>query len=78
MIEAAAAGLPIIANWEFETDFHGAWRSSRDIFEMDKGLKDIMSNWDFYKEQAIDTGKELSWYNRSKEIIKIYKQCKDL
>ena len=76
MVEAAASGLPIIANWEFETDFHGAWRSPRNVFEMDKGLKDIMSNWDFYKEQAIDTGRELSWYNRSKEIIKVYKQCK--
>jgi glycosyltransferase involved in cell wall biosynthesis len=72
MIEAAAAGLPIIANWEYETDFHGAWRAPRDVFEMDRGLKDIMINWDSYKNQAINTGKELSWYNRSKEIVKIY------
>ena len=72
MIEAAAAGLPIIANWEHETDFHGAWRAPRDIFEMDKGLKDIISNWESYVEQSINTGRELSWYNRSKEIVKIY------
>ena len=72
MIEAAAAGLPIIANWEYETDFHGAWRAPRDIFEMDRGLKDIINNWNSYKTQAINTGKELSWYNRSKEIIKLY------
>ena len=72
MIEAAASGLPLIANWEKETDFHGAWRAPRNIFDMDSGLKDIMLNWESYRNQSIDTGKELSWYNRSKEIIKIY------
>jgi glycosyltransferase involved in cell wall biosynthesis len=72
MIEAAAAGLPIIADWELETDFHGAWRAPRNVFEMDKGLKDILSNWDYYKQRAINTGKELSWKNRTKELINIY------
>jgi len=74
MIEAAAAGLPIIANWEHATDFHGAWRAPRNVFDMDKGLKDILKNWELYKAQAIKTGHELSWYNRSKEIIEIYKK----
>ena len=73
MVEAAAAGLPIIANWEHATDFHGAWRAPRDIFEMEKGLKDITSNWEFYQSQVINTGKELSWYNRSIELLKLYK-----
>ena len=74
MIEAAAAGLPIIANWELETTFHGAWRAPRDVFKMDRGLKDIISNWDFYKEKVINTGEELSWLNRSKELVKIYER----
>ena len=73
MVEAAAAGLPIIANWEYATDFHGAWRAPRDVFEMDKGLKNIINNWELYQSQVINTGKKLSWLNRSKEIIKIYK-----
>lgn len=72
MIEAAAAGLPIIANWEMETDFHGAWRAPRNIFDMDKGLKHIMDNWELYREKIIQTGQELSWFNRSRDIIKIY------
>tara|TARA_R110000803_G_scaffold127523_1_gene194920 strand:- start:19 stop:969 length:951 start_codon:yes stop_codon:yes gene_type:complete len=72
MVEAAAAGLPIIANWEHATDFHGAWRAPRDVFEMDKGLKNIINNWDLYKTKSINTGKELSWLNRSTEIVKIY------
>ena len=74
MVEAAAAGLPIIADWEKETDFHGAWRSPRDIFEMDRGLKNIIDNWEIYRERIYTTSKELSWFNRSKELIKIYER----
>ena len=74
MVEAAAAGLPIIADWELNTDFDGACRAPRDVFEMDKGLKDIMSNWESYREKVFNTSQELSWFNRSKELIKIYER----
>ena len=74
MVEAAAAGLPIIADWEHNTTFHGAWRAPRNVFEMDKGLKDIMNNWELYKRKVNQTSNDLSWFNRSEEIIKIYKQ----
>lgn len=74
MVEAAAAGLPIIADWENETDFHGAWRSPRDVFEMDRGLKDILNNWDLYREKVYSTSQELSWTNRSKDLLTIYNQ----
>ena len=73
MVEAAAAGLPIIANWEHSTDFHGAWRAPRDVFDMEAGLKDIINNYDYYKIRAIATGKELSWKKRTKDLLKIYK-----
>ena len=74
MIEAAAAGLPIIALWELETDFHGAWRAPRNVFEMDKGLKDILKNWNDYRLNTINTGKQLSWENRTKDLLEIYKR----
>tara|TARA_R110000851_G_scaffold74166_4_gene163710 strand:- start:1610 stop:1870 length:261 start_codon:yes stop_codon:yes gene_type:complete len=74
MIEAMAAGLPVIADWEMEVDLHGCWRAPRDIFKMDQGLKDILNNWKSYKNQCLETSNRLSWYNRSKEIIKIYNQ----
>ena len=74
MIEAAAAGLPIIANWELETDFDGAWRAPRNVFEMYRGLLHILENWETYKENAIKTGNKLSWKNRTKELIKIFEQ----
>jgi len=74
MLEAMAAGLPVIADWEMEVDLHGCWRSPRDVFEMDRGLKDILNNWDFYRQQCFKTSSKLSWFNRSKEIIKIYQE----
>jgi glycosyltransferase involved in cell wall biosynthesis len=74
MVEAASAGLPIIADWEHNTDFHGAWRAPRNIFEMNKGLQDIIQNWESYREKIKITSQELSWFNRSKEIIEIYKR----
>ena len=74
MIEAAAAGLPIIADWEHETVFHGAWRAPRDIFEMDKGLDNILNNWENYRQKCLDTAKELDWYNRAEKLVKIYQE----
>ena len=74
MIEAAAAGLPIIADWEHETTFHGAWRAPRDVFEMAKGLDDIMNNWDLYREKCSNTAQELDWYNRVTELVKLYER----
>ena len=72
MVEAAAAGLPIIADWEMATDFHGAWRAPRNVFEMDRGLKTILNNWDKFRTNVINTGKELSWENRTKELISLF------
>ena len=74
MIEAAAAGLPIIADWEHETVFHGAWRAPRDIFKMGNGLDDILNNWENYRQKCLDTAKELDWYNRAEKLVKIYQE----
>jgi glycosyltransferase involved in cell wall biosynthesis len=74
MIEAVAAGLPVIADWEHETVFHGGWRSPRDVFEMAKGLDDIINNWDSYRQRCLDTSKELDWFNRTKELVELYER----
>jgi len=74
MLEAAAAGLPIIADWELETTFHGAWRAPRDIFKMNEGLQNILNNWEDYKNMLQNTSQNLSWLNRSKELIQLYER----
>lgn len=72
LLEAAACGLPIIGWIEMETDFHGLWRSPRNIFSMNEGLDDILSNWNKYVANSIQTGKDFSWENRTKDLFKIY------
>ena len=74
MIEAVAAGLPVIADWESETDFHGGWRAPRDVFEMSRGLNDIINNWDSYLLRCANTAQELDWYNRVTELVKLYER----
>lgn len=74
MLEAMSAGLPVIADWEHEVTLHGCWRAPRNIFEMDRGLQDIISNFDRYLNGCLNTSQELSWLNRTKELTKIYNQ----
>ena len=74
MLEAAACGMPVIADWEHETDFHGAWRASRNVFEMRKGYTDIVLNKNKYVKQALKTASDLSWYNRAKDLIKLFNE----
>ena len=76
MVEAMAAGLPVIADWEYSVDLHGCWRAPRDVFEMDRGLKSIMDNWNSYREKCKTTSNKLSWFNRTKELNKIYNNFK--
>jgi len=74
LLEAAACGLPIIGWIEMETDFFGMWRAPRNIFRMEEGLNDILNQWDHYTKSAIQTGKDFSWENRTKDLINIYNQ----
>ena len=45
-----------------------------DVFEMNKGLKHIHENWDWYREKVKETTDKLSWENRTKELISIYER----
>tara|TARA_B110000285_G_scaffold49134_1_gene55805 strand:- start:524 stop:1465 length:942 start_codon:yes stop_codon:yes gene_type:complete len=74
LLEAAACGMPIIGWIEYATDFHGLWRASRDILDMEAGYYDIQDKKQSYINNSITTAEQLSWFNRSKEIVKIYQQ----
>jgi hypothetical protein len=41
---------------------------------MEKGLDDILENWESYIQNTIRTGIELNWGDRTKELIKIYER----
>ena len=72
LLEAAACGLPILGWIETETTFHGMWRAPRDLNEMLRGLDTIINEYDEYRQRSLNTAQELSWLNRSKELIKLY------
>ena len=78
MLEAAACGMPVIADWEYETDFHGAWRAPRNVFELKRGYDHIIENKKQYIKQALKTANDLSWFNRAKDLIKLFNEIKTI
>jgi glycosyltransferase involved in cell wall biosynthesis len=72
LLEAAACGLPILGWIEMDTVFHGLWRAPRDLNEMLRGLDTIINEYDDYRQRSLNTAQELSWFNRSKELIELY------
>jgi len=74
LLEAAACGLPILGWIEEETTFHGLWRAPRNLNEMLRGLDTIINEYSDYRKRAIQTSNELSWLNRSKELIQLYER----
>ena len=74
LLEAAACGLPILGWIEEETTFHGLWRAPRNLNEMLRGLDTIIDEYSDYRKLAIQTANDLSWLNRSKELIQLYER----
>ena len=74
LLEAAACGLPILGYIEEETIFHGLWRAPRDLGLLIQGLDVIIDEYNQYKQNALNTAQELSWLNRSKELIQLYER----
>ena len=74
LVEAAACGLPIVGWIEMETVFHGLWRAPRDLKEILRGLDTVIKEYPQYRQRSLNTAKELSWFNRSKDLISIYER----
>jgi glycosyltransferase involved in cell wall biosynthesis len=74
LLEAAACGLPILGWIEMETTFHGLWRAPRDLNLLLEGLDVIINEYGDYRQRSLNTAKELSWLNRSKELIELFKK----
>lgn len=74
LLEAAACGLPILGWIEMETTFHGLWRAPRDLNLLLEGLDVIVNEYGDYRQRSLNTAKELSWLNRSKELIELFEK----
>lgn len=73
LLEAAACGLPILGWIEMDTTFHGLWRAPRDLNQLLRGLDTIINEYDDYRNRSLNTAQELSWLNRSKELVELFK-----
>jgi len=74
LLEAAACGLPILGWIEMETTFHGLWRAPRDLNLLLKGLDVIVNEYGDYRQRSLNTANELSWLNRSRELIGLFEK----
>jgi glycosyltransferase involved in cell wall biosynthesis len=74
LLEAAACGVPIVGWIEMDTVFHGLWRAPRDLKEILRGLDTVINEYSDYRQRAYETAQNLSWMNRSKELIEIYER----
>ena len=74
LVEAAACGLPTVGWIEIETDFNGMWRTPRDLPKLVDGLKYVINNYDKCRTDILQTANNLSWYNRSIDLVKIFER----
>ena len=74
LVEAAACGLPTVGWIEMETDFNGMWRAPRDLPKLVDGLKYVINNYDKCRADILQTANNLSWYNRSIDLVKLFER----
>ena len=57
-----------------ETDFNGMWRAPRDLSQLVDGLKYVINNYNKCRTDILQTANNLSWYNRSIDLVKIFER----
>jgi len=71
LLEAMSCGLPVVGC--MEGDLEGMVRVKKSTKAVYDGIKKILSSYEKYKHQSITTAHNLSWYNRSKELLNLIK-----
>jgi autotransporter strand-loop-strand O-heptosyltransferase len=69
-----SCGLPVVGTYEEDNELPGLYKIERDVKLLKDGIKDVISNFKTYRGNAIETSKNLSWKNRTIELLKIYKK----
>ena len=73
LLEAMSCGLPVVGTYEDNNELPGLYKIERDVNFVKSGIKEVISNFKTYRENSINTSKNLSWKNRTIELLKIYK-----
>lgn len=72
LLEAMSCGLPVIATLENNNELPGLKKSTRDVNVVVEDLKEVIKNYDYYKNEALKTSKEKNWDSVVKEIVNCY------
>jgi autotransporter strand-loop-strand O-heptosyltransferase len=76
LLEAMASGLPIIGTYEEDNSLEGMVKVERNVEQLIKAIVEVL--WDpftyaIYSEKARHQALDLSWENRTKDLLKHYK-----
>ena len=72
LLEAMASGLPVIGTYEEDNSLDGMIKVDRDVDQTVKAAEQVFENLNKYQKFARQQALELSWKNRTKELIKHY------
>ena len=77
LLEAMACGLPVVGTLEANNSLDGMRVVSRDSQDGIKGLKEVIDNYDIYRDKALKTASSLDWKSRTDEMLKFYVSGED-
>lgn len=72
LLEAMSCGLPVIGCLEQHNGLKGMIKTDRNVEEISKGIKKIISDYDNYRELAISESKNKDWSYITDDILKKY------
>lgn len=73
LLEAMSSGLPVVGTFESSNALRGMAVVSRDTDQVIKGIGEVISNYAFFKQQALIQARDLSWKNRTQSLLEKYK-----
>lgn len=71
ILEAMSCGLPVVGC--MEDNLEGMAKAEKSVSSIYKGIKLVLKNYKEYQSYALHTANNLSWYNRSKELLNLVK-----
>lgn len=74
LLEAMASGLPIVGTFEKDNELPGLIKVDRDVDQIEAAVKKLLNPIKYlrYSKQAKNTALQLSWKNRTLELLKKY------
>jgi autotransporter strand-loop-strand O-heptosyltransferase len=74
LLEALSCGLPVVGTYEDNNSLDGMIKIERDTESLIGGISEVITNYKDYRRKTIETSNNLSWKNRTLDLIKIYNQ----